>query len=68
MDEPPPIPERTVEEFSYDPGSGSDTSECSRASNNIAPGKKCAISFSDICQKKNLSLTTTDKVPLGKIH
>ena len=37
MEEPPPIPERAVEEFSFDPGSGSDTSESSAAPT-IAPG------------------------------
>jgi|FrelakmetLWP11LW_1041352.scaffolds.fasta_scaffold204337_1 hypothetical protein len=37
MDEPPPITQRTVEEFSYDPGSGSDTSESSAHA--IAPGE-----------------------------
>ena len=42
MEEPPPIPERAVEEFSFDPGSGSDTSESSAAPT-IAPGTNYAI-------------------------
>lgn len=43
MDEPPPIAQRPVEEFSYDPGSGSDTSESSSAPHTIAPGQSLLL-------------------------
>jgi len=37
MDDPPPLTQRATEEFSFDAGSGSDTSESSAHA--IAPGK-----------------------------
>ena len=45
MSEPPPITERTVEEFSFDPGSGSDTSESSSA-HTVAPGNNSLFPLS----------------------